>query len=97
MNTPIPSPVSRRRFLGAVGGTAATFTARSWSQVAGANSDIRVGVIGAGGRGGAHLAAFSNMKGVRLVAKCDVDPKIAAEYRDPASRALPTQCQTRRE
>jgi len=76
--------VSRRRFYGIAGGTAAAaFTARSWAQVPGANSDIRVGVIGAGGRGGSHVGAFSNMKGVRLVAKCDVDPKVAAEYRDP--------------
>ena len=84
MNTPSPSTISRRHFLKTASvATAATWTARSWVQVPGANSDLRVGVIGAGGRGGSHLAAFSNMKGVRLVAKCDVDPKIAANYRDP--------------
>jgi len=84
MNAPSRSTVSRRRFLGIAGGTAAaTFTARSWAQVPGANSDLRAGVIGAGGRGTSHLGAFSNMKGVRLVAKCDVDPQVDAEYRDP--------------
>jgi predicted dehydrogenase len=49
---------------------------RSWSQVAGANSDIRVAVIGFGGRGGSHINEFANMKGVRLVALCDADRQI---------------------
>jgi predicted dehydrogenase len=74
MNT---SRFSRRRFLQTSALTAASaWTARSWSQVPGANSDIRMAVIGFGGRGGSHIGAFSNMKGVRLVALCDVDQKI---------------------
>src|SRR5437016_11312522 len=47
--------------------------ARIWSQVQGANSDIHVGVVGFNGRGGAHIHAFSNMKGVRVSALCDCD------------------------
>src|SRR5947209_7700174 len=50
--------------------------ARYWSQVPGANGDIRVAVVGFGSRGGSHIAAFSNMKGVRLVALCDCDARI---------------------
>ena len=73
-HTPTPS---RRRFLQTAALTAAsTWTARSWSQVAGANSDIRVAVVGFGGRGGSHISAFSSMKGTRLVALCDVDQKV---------------------
>jgi hypothetical protein len=50
--------------------------ARSWAQVAGANSDIRIAVVGFGGRGGNHIDAFSKMPGVRLVALCDCDTRI---------------------
>ena len=50
MNTPSSSTISRRHFLKTASvATAATWTARSWAQVPGANSDLRVGVIGAGG------------------------------------------------
>ena len=71
------SATSRRRFLKSATLTAAsTWTARSWSQVAGANSDIRVAVVGFGGRGGSHIEAFSGMQGVKLVGLCDVDQKV---------------------
>lgn len=72
-----PARHSRRRFLQSAALTAAsTWSARSWSRVAGANDDIRVAVVGFGGRGGSHIGAFSSMKGVRLVALCDVDQRI---------------------
>ncbi len=75
MNT-VPSN-SRRRFLKTTAFTAAaSWTARSWAQVSGANEDIRIAVVGFGGRGGSHIGAFSKMPGVRLVALCDVDDKI---------------------
>ena len=67
--------ISRRRFLQA---TATTFVAtalspRSWSQVQGANDDIRIAVIGLHGRGASHISEFKKIKGVRIVALCDVD------------------------
>jgi len=68
----------RRDFLK----SAALFTAsfavpvRVWARAEGANDDIRVGVVGFGGRGKGHIDAFSKMSGVRLVALCDVDSKI---------------------
>jgi predicted dehydrogenase len=67
---------SRRRFLQASALTAASaWSARSWSQVAGANSDIRVAVIGFGlkSRGTSHIDGFTGLKGARLVALCEVD------------------------
>jgi predicted dehydrogenase len=45
-------------------------------RVRGANDEIRVAVVGINGRGGSHISAFGDMKGVRLVALCDVDRKV---------------------
>ena len=42
-------------------------------RAAGANEDIRVAQIGFHGQGGSHIRALTAMKGVRLVALCDVD------------------------
>jgi predicted dehydrogenase len=42
-------------------------------RVWGANEDLRIAVVGCGGRGGAHLAAFGGQKGVRIAAVCDPD------------------------
>lgn len=70
--------VSRRTFLTQAGmaAGAAALSARSWSQVSGANSDIRMAVIGFNGRGESHIAEWSKMKGVRLVALCDADKSV---------------------
>ena len=48
----------------------------SGAQVRGANEDIRVAVVGFGGRGKDHIKGFHEVKGVRLVALCDVDRDI---------------------
>lgn len=42
-------------------------------RVRGANEDIRVAVAGFSGRGQSHIDGFRNLKGVRVVALCDVD------------------------
>src|SRR5208282_276454 len=72
------SNITRRGFLkqctlaaGALG-----WTARSWSQVPGANGDIRLAVAGLNGRGRDHIKAWAKMEGVRLTALCDVDSKV---------------------
>jgi len=69
---------SRRAFLRqtALATAVVGVSPRLWGQVAGASSDIRVAVVGFGGRGGSHISAFSKMPGVRLVALCDCDEKI---------------------
>ncbi|HWV98301.1 MAG TPA: Gfo/Idh/MocA family oxidoreductase [Candidatus Acidoferrum sp.] len=66
---------TRRDFLKttALGAAALGFSARSWSQVAGANNDIRVAQIGFRSQGAGHISTLRKMKGVRLVALCDVD------------------------
>ena len=72
---------SRRDFIktAALGAAGMTLSARSWSQVQGANSDIRVAVIGFNGRGAGHISTLKGMKGVRLVALCDADSKVLAK------------------
>jgi len=72
------SQINRRSFLKSTALTATTFSLspRSWAQVIGANSDIRVAVVGFGGRGKSHISDLQEIKGVRLTALCDVDQKI---------------------
>ena len=85
MTTPT---VTRRDFLKTTALTAAALSlpARLWSQVPGANTDIRVGVIGFGGRGADHIKGFRDLRGVRVVALCDADSEIlereAKRFRD---------------
>src|SRR5262245_32085628 len=62
---------TRRSFLKS--SAAASVTASSWTRILGANDAVRVAVVGFNGRGKSHIAAFSNMEGVRLVALCDAD------------------------
>ena len=45
-------------------------------RVRGANEDIRVAVIGFNGRGKSHISGFRDLKGVRIVALCDVDQTV---------------------
>ena len=66
---------SRRSFVKGVAGFGAALALPN-SRVLGANGDIRVGVVGVNGRGGAHLDAFSKMSGVRVAAICDIDPAV---------------------
>lgn len=72
--------MNRRQFLKGSLVTAATvsFSARSWSQVPGANSAIRAAVIGFKGRGGNHISGLRELKsqGVRVAALCDVDETV---------------------
>jgi predicted dehydrogenase len=67
--------LTRRNFLKAtaVGAAAFSLDARTWSRAAGSNSDIRVAQIGFRSQGAGHINTLSKMKGVRLVALCDVD------------------------
>lgn len=72
------NPLTRRTFLKntAVVTAGAALTARSWGQVAGANSDIRVAVVGVNSRGKNLLSEAAALPGVRIVAICDVDSAV---------------------
>ncbi|NUQ71275.1 MAG: Gfo/Idh/MocA family oxidoreductase [Chthonomonadales bacterium] len=73
--------MTRREFLQGAAGIAgmAALGPASYARVLGSNEDIRVAVVGFGGRGGSHISAFSNMKGVRVVALCDCDSDVLAK------------------
>jgi len=70
--------LNRRSFLKSTALTAAAFSlpARSWAQVDGSNSDVRVAVVGFGGRGQSHISSCSKMSGVRITALCDADENV---------------------
>jgi predicted dehydrogenase len=46
------------------------------ARVRGANEDIRIAVVGFNGRGRSHISGFRALKGVRVVALCDVDQDV---------------------
>ena len=56
------------------------------SRATGANGDIRLAVVGFGGRGMNHIDGLREVKGARMVALCDVDQAIldreVKKYRD---------------
>jgi predicted dehydrogenase len=70
--------LTRRSFLksAAVTTAAVSWSAKSWSQIPSANDDVRVAVVGFGGRGGDHIGGLSKVKGCRIAGLCDVDDAI---------------------
>ena len=75
--------LNRRTFLKsmtlAAGATVASrFTPSTWAQPTGSNDAVRIAVIGLNDKGASHLNQLLNLEGVRVVALCDVDPKILA-------------------
>jgi len=65
--------ITRRTFLAS--SAAATLSAASYSQAAGANDKIGIGVIGCGGRSGAHIGTIRKLikdgEKIEIVAVCD--------------------------
>ena len=79
--TKVMKHFTRREFLKSTLLTSASFAllhtrGAEASNPVGANGDIRIGVIGFGGRGKDHIKGYKELKGVRLVALCDVDQDI---------------------
>src|SRR6266511_6332648 len=70
--------LNRRSFLKSTALTTAavSFSARSWSQIQGSNSDVRVAVVGFHGRGGDHINGYSKLEGVRITSLCDADQSV---------------------
>jgi predicted dehydrogenase len=71
--------ITRRGFVGAVGGSAAVLAVQGGSQAVAANDKVRLGLIGAGSRGNQLLDTFLKRPEVDVVAVCDVDDKHATE------------------
>lgn len=80
--------INRRSFLRTAAAASAglAWSARSWAQATGANSDVRVAIVGLNGRGRQHLNMLHAIKGVRVVALCDVDTAVLARAMDQAKR-----------
>ena len=73
------SDMNRRAFLRRstrITAAAAIGVTASGKARADVNDTIRVGVIGVRGRGSSHISGFNNVKGVEVVALCDVDESI---------------------
>ncbi len=77
--------LTRRRFLEVGLSTSAVLAAAprvvaqaSRARIRGANQDLRLAVIGIGGKGTDHIKRFSQIPGVRIVAVCDADRDHAA-------------------
>jgi predicted dehydrogenase len=75
---PSPTSQTRRSFLKAVAGTAATFSlpARVYAAAKGANEAVRIGGIGFNGRGMGDLSGLLAAPNVRVTALCDVDTAV---------------------
>jgi len=68
--------ITRRSFVAASTLAGASFSARSWARVPGANGDVRVAVVGLNGKGKDHVESYRKLSGVRVVALCDVDAAV---------------------
>ncbi|HEY1173453.1 MAG TPA: Gfo/Idh/MocA family oxidoreductase [Verrucomicrobiae bacterium] len=77
---------TRRNFLktSLFAGATIAWTAKSWAQVPGANSSIRVATVGFRGRGKDHIGGMLKLapEGVKYVALCDVDQKVLDSGKD---------------
>ena len=78
--------LTRRTFLKstAAAATALGFPAIARSQAPG--SEIRVGIIGFGGRGQSHIGDLLGIKGVKVAALCDADEGILAKGKEQLAK-----------
>ena len=80
--------LDRRTFLKTVsiaasaGLTARLTSSSAWAQPTGSNGDLRIAVIGFNAKGANHINDLLKLPGVRIVALCDVDPKVLAREVD---------------
>ena len=78
--------LNRRNFVLSTAATGAVLATARPAFATLANDEINLGVIGCGGRGGEHMAAFSKLSGVKISGLCDPDAKRAAD----AQKLFPT-------
>src|ERR1700740_3619063 len=85
--------VTRREFLGTLtvgaAGIAVGTTAKSYSQILGANDRLNFAVIGLNGRGYAHLSSLkANRTAARISHVCDVDTNILNKFAHRAQKLM---------
>lgn len=76
----IPTSMNRRDVLRSTVYAGTALALPTWAAPAGANGDIRIAVIGFKGRGAGHIGSLSKIKGVRIVALCDVDSEVMDKH-----------------
>lgn len=88
--------ITRRSLLKQTGSTAViaglgagvgVFEASADEQSQSPNQDVRLAIIGTGGRGNQHIKVFSECNGVKLVAFCDVDKNHVNDAADQFHKA----------
>jgi predicted dehydrogenase len=83
MNKSMPALITRRRFLKKSSllatGIAAMGSAGTLRAQPGANSKIRIAIIGCNGRGMAHIASYLALPNAEIAAICDVDSRAVAK------------------
>ncbi|HYE21562.1 MAG TPA: Gfo/Idh/MocA family oxidoreductase [Tepidisphaeraceae bacterium] len=70
------SQITRRKLLkrsAATGAAVLMLSSTQAKRVFGANEELKVAVVGFGGRGKEHIAAFSSLSGCSVTALCDAD------------------------
>ena len=85
--------ITRREFTSTLAagatGLAVASTAKSYSQILGANNKLNFAVIGLNGRAYAHLSALkANSKDARITHVCDVDSIILSRYAGHVKEAM---------
>jgi len=85
--------ITRREFLDAfavgAAGLAVGTTAKSYSQIVGANDRLNFAVIGLNGRGYAHLSSLkANKSAARISHVCDVDSNILKKFADSVQKEM---------
>ena len=80
--------IGRREFLhrSVAAAGALSLPAVVRARAPGANSDIRLAVLGLNGKGNAHINDFRKLPGVRIAAVCDPDRSLLARERDEAKK-----------
>jgi predicted dehydrogenase len=73
--------ITRREFVTGAAGLAISATAKSYSQIAGANERLNFAVIGLNGRAYAHLSSLkANQSAANITHVCDVESNILAKF-----------------
>ena len=84
--------ISRRSFVQTAtwaAGSLAALPSLTFSQVAGANNDVRLAIVGIRSKGADHIAAFRQMPGVRIVALCDADQDVLNRQKQDLEKDSP--------
>ena len=87
------SQLTRRGFVKTTFATGLATAILPSARAVGANSDIRVAVVGVRGMGNYHIRGFHAIPGVRIVALCDADSAVLTRAADDLDKKAKTKVQ----